>query len=415
MTSNETARKIGLIGWNLQIIEAADKLKKPFIVVSLNSLKYFADKHNIPFIEWEFDRNLTHEEIYEKSDILFQKLKEENVDIAIPVLEETVEWAGAINSRINDDPDIFAQSILFRDKGRMKRKALLGGLRIGVFEEARDKDDIKGFLKKINQVSLKDNRKKTYPIHIKPFDKAGAAGHRVANDENDLEKIIDTINFPCLLETHLDGVEFSCEVFIFNKKIMFLNITEYLKLGYSSMVPPSAWLEEYREKIRYAVNQLIMSFDIEYGFIHPEFFVSDEGVFYFGEVAYRIPGGHIFDLIQKTYNFNPYEAFVLCNDPNESEEKVKAIFTDEKKTNGHAGSLMVYPRVKRIKDVNIPAELQNHQCFDKHTLFERIETKINVDDNEGYGNHYGTIFFHGNDSEQIKQPLLQYIDYDFYT
>lgn len=414
MHIKNSAEKIAIMGWNLQIIEAADKLKKPFVVVSLSTFQDYADKHGIPFVAWDFPKNLTYNEIYLQSESLYQKLKELNVNIAVPVLEETVEWSGAVNSYLKEDVDFFTQSLLFRDKGRMKRKALLGGLRVGVFEEAKTKDDITNFFKRVSEVSFKKSNRKIHPVHIKPFNLAGAAGHRIAHAEEDIEKISEQIKFPCLMETHLDGIEFSCEVFVFNKKIMFLNITEYVKLGYSSLVPPSPWLEEHRESIRKAVNQLIDAFEIEYGFIHPEFFVSDDGIFYFGEVAYRIPGGHIFDLIQKTYNFSPYEAYVLCNDPSESEDRIKNIFTDEKKTNGHAGSLMVYPRVKCIKDVNIPTELQELSCFDKHTLFEKIETKINVDDNEGYGNHYGTVFFHGKNSEEIKQPLLQYIEHDFY-
>ncbi|KKB44038.1 hypothetical protein QY96_00230 [Bacillus thermotolerans] len=33
-------------------------------------------------------------------------------------------------------------------------------------------------------------------------------------------------DFPCLMESHLDGQEFSCEAFIHNGKVKFLNITE---------------------------------------------------------------------------------------------------------------------------------------------------------------------------------------------
>ena len=46
----------------------------------------------------------------------------------------------------------------------------------------------------------------------------------------DVEEIRDD-EFPCLLETHLHGQEFSCEVFVHNGKVRFMNITEYVHLG----------------------------------------------------------------------------------------------------------------------------------------------------------------------------------------
>lgn len=48
------------------------------------------------------------------------------VDVAIPLFEETVEWAGAINSMLMDNPTLYGQSLLLRDKALMKRRAQLG-------------------------------------------------------------------------------------------------------------------------------------------------------------------------------------------------------------------------------------------------------------------------------------------------
>jgi hypothetical protein len=68
-----------------------------------------------------------------------QTLQEMGVDVAIPLFEETVEWAGAINSVLLDNPRLFGQAMLLRDKALMKRRAQLGGIRVGIFEEAHDR------------------------------------------------------------------------------------------------------------------------------------------------------------------------------------------------------------------------------------------------------------------------------------
>ena len=60
---------------------------------------------------------------------------------------------------------------------------------------------------------------------------------------------VDTIpdeEFPVLMESHLDGWEFAVEAWIHNGKIRFLNISEYVTLGYSVFVPATPELENYR-------------------------------------------------------------------------------------------------------------------------------------------------------------------------
>ena len=51
------------------------------------------------------------------------------VDVSVPLYEETVEWAGAINSVLLDNPRLLGQAMLMRDKSLMKRRAQLGGIR----------------------------------------------------------------------------------------------------------------------------------------------------------------------------------------------------------------------------------------------------------------------------------------------
>ena len=63
-----------------------------------------------------------------------------------------------------------------------------------------------------------------------------------------------------------------------------------------------------------------------------------------GEVASRIPGGHIFELIEKAYGFDPIQGLILCNDPNATEEEIEAFFPYEVvDAQGYAGCFGVYP------------------------------------------------------------------------
>ncbi|MFZ0368067.1 MAG: ATP-grasp domain-containing protein [Halobacillus sp.] len=395
-----------LIGWSVQAIEAAAKMNRPFIVVGPPDFESYAEKHEIPFVGWDFNK------INESSDHLYMQLKEMGAEVAVPLYEECVEWSGALNARFREDPRVFNRSLLLRDKGMMKRKAQISGIKVGVFEEARSKDDVERFLKRVNEALLKLDGDHLDPIHVKPLDKAGSVGHLAINTAEGIEQIQDT-DFPLLMESHLDGQEFSCEAFVHKGKVRFLNVTEYIRLGYSNFVPASPLLEEKRPLIERAVQQLVDAFEIEYGVIHPEYFLTPDGTLHFGEVAARVPGGHIFELIERAYGFSAYEAQILCSDPNTTEEELEQFFPDPYQYEAYAGCLMVHPNTDYVKDLEIPEELEHHAYFEKHDMFTPPQGK--VAERVGFGNHYGTIFFYGKDSEEMTNLLQRYEKYDFYV
>lgn len=399
-------RVTALLGWSLHAIEAIDKMNRPFVVVGPPEFQSFADSHGIQLVPWVFDQ------LEERSDELYEILKGLHTKVAVPIYEETVEWAGALNAKFRNNPRIFQKSLLLRDKGLMKRKAQMAGIRVGVFAEAENKHDIYRFIDRVNEALIKLDGDPNDPIHVKPFNKAGTVGHRMIRDRKEIEEICDS-EFPLLMESHLDGQEFSCEAFIHNGKVRFLNITEYVKLGHSNFVPASPSLEEWRPQIKEQIEKLVEAFEVDYGLIHPEYFIAPDGTLNFGEVAARVPGGHIFELIEKAYGFSAFQAQILCSDPDTTEKELEAFFPEEvTSSKSYAGSLMVYPNVKRIEKLNIPEELKNHPYFERHDMFIPVTSK--VADRVGFGNHYGTIFFSGDDSEVMRTLMKKYEKYDFY-
>ncbi|HBM24382.1 MAG TPA: carboxylate--amine ligase, partial [Alcanivorax sp.] len=321
MTAKKDPQKgyVALLGWSLNAIEALEKFDRRFVVVAPDWARAFAEEHDIPFMSWDFER------LNDRSMEIAEKLQAEGVDVAIPLFEETVEWSGAINSVLMDNPRLYGQSVLFRDKALMKRRAQLGGIRVGIFEEAHDREDVIRFLKRVNQTLLKLDGDPNDPIHLKAFDKAGCLGHRVIRTPDEVDTIPDE-EFPVLMESHLDGWEFAVEAWIHDGKIRFLNISEYVTLGYSVFVPATPDLESWRPRIEQEIEKLIKTFDLKSGFIHPEYFVTSDGTMYFGEVAYRPPGFKVFELLEKVYGFNAYQAMVLVFDPKTTEQEIVDFF-----------------------------------------------------------------------------------------
>ena len=398
---------VALLGWSLSAIEAVDKFDRRYVVVAPPWAEDYCKEHNIPYIPWDFER------LNDRSLEIAQTLKDEGVDVAIPLFEETVEWAGAINSVVMDNPRLYGQAALMRDKALMKRRAQLGGIRVGIFEEAHDKDDVVRFLKRVNQTLLKLEGDPDDPIHLKAFDKAGCLGHRMIRTPEEVDAIPEE-EFPLLMESHLDGWEFAVEAWIHNGKIKFLNISEYVTLGYSVFVPATPELESWRNLITKEIEKLIKAFDIQFGFIHPEYFVTSDGTMYFGEVAYRPPGFKVFELLERAYGFNAYQALVMAFDPKTTEAEIDAYFPKEVEgAKGYAGCFGVYPRRRVVSKLEMPEETENHPYFEWHELTAPVEETVTK--RTAFGTHWGLLYFFGDNPHKLRDLLKHQEDLDFYV
>ncbi len=398
---------VAILGWHLGAIDAVDRFDRRYVIVAPDWAEPYASANDIPFVPWNFER------LNDRSMEIAETLRDMGVDVAIPLFEETVEWAGAINAVLMKNPRLHGQALLFRDKSLMKRRAQLGGIRVGIFEEAHDKADVERFLRRVNQSLLKLEGDPNDPIHMKAFDKAGCLGHRVIRTVDDVANISDE-EFPSLLESHLDGWEFAVEAWVHDGKIRFLNISEYVTLGYSVFVPATPELEKYRPAITREIEKLIDTFDIDFGFIHPEYFVTNDDVMYFGEVAYRPPGFNVFELLERVYGFNAYQALVLMFDPKTTEAEIEAFFPKEVvDADGHAGVFGVYPRRRVVTALSIPEETERDEYFEFHELSAPMQEKVMK--RTAFGTHWGLIYFHGDDPHRMRDLLKAQEELDFYV
>jgi len=404
------AKCFALMGWSLPVIESVQKAALPYVVVSFPDFENYAKEHNIPFVGFKLDRFGSNT----NSIGLAEKLKPYNVDVAVPLYEETVEWAGALNSLYRNDPRVLNRAFLFRNKAIMKRKALLGGLRVGLFEEVYNHQMIHKFLDRLNEAELQLPGEDDAWMHVKPLDAAGTVGHRFIKSREQINEKVQLGDFPCLVESHLTGQEFSCEAFIHRGKIRFLNITEYVKLGYSNFIPAGPILEDKRQAIHDEIQKLVDVFGIEFGMIHPEFFLTPKGL-NFGEVACRIPGGHILELCGQAYDFDALLAFVVSHDPDMSDEELDKYFPPrDYKPEKHFGNVMVFPKPGQITRLEIPEELLEEPYYLDNNLVEPLGPQ-KITDRSGFGNHFGTVNFAGEDHDRMRQLLKHYEDVPFYV
>ena len=407
-TQNATRpSKLCLLGYVVESIEAAQRLGYDFVCVVPEGYDTLLEKDGIEAIAWDFGR------IDEGSGRLGDKLLELEVDFVVPLYEETVEWAGALNARVQDDPRYFNRGFVLRNKAAMKRKAQMAGIRVGVFEEVDSHAAVRRFFKRVNEALGTMEGETPYPIHLKPTDAAGSVGHYFLRNLDQVDELPSEA-FPSMVESHLDGQEFSCEAFVHNGEIRFLNINQYIHLGYSQVLPPTPDLETHRPQIHAEVERLIATFGVTHGVLHPEYFLDRQGNLNFGEVANRIPGGHIFDLIQRAYGFDPFAGQILCSDPQVEKAELEDFFPDAVEgKRGHAGNLLVYPKRDVVTELDVPDELTSDPYFVGHNLFEPVNPKVMA--RSGFGDHYGKIDFFGEDGSRVEELLRKWEEYDFYV
>ena len=398
--------KVAILGWSLFSIEAMQRFNREFVIVGDPSFEQYARDNRIPFVGWdmsELDRA--------SAEKLADRLRSEGVGVAVPLYERLVEWMGVVNGVLMDEPKLYEWSMLFRNKATMKRRAHLADIPVGVFRDARQRTSVVQFLADVNAALIDVSR----PVHVKAFDEAGCKGHFVVREPRDAEALPDEA-FPCLVESDLEGTEVACEVFIHDGEIVFMNISEYIHLGHSVMMPPSPDIESWREELREMNQQLVDAFDIRHGFIHPEWFIGSDGSIHFGEVAYRVPGGNAFELIERAYGFSAYQGQVLCMDPRASMEEVQAFFPDEVgDAAGHAACLLAYPRVPVIRGVQVPDELVRDPAFVGHDIVLPAVREVEQREHFVNGTHYGNIYLFHEDPEHIRELCLRYEDFDFYV
>lgn len=111
-------------------------------------------------------------------------------------------------------------------------------------------------------------------------------------------------------EGFVTGREASVESFVVDGEPRFVNVTEYLEPRWANLVParlpPGA-----RAAIERLNRRALRALGVERGMTHLEVFLTRRGPV-FGELAARPPGGHLLELMELAYGFDPWAAWLAA-------------------------------------------------------------------------------------------------------
>ncbi len=155
------------------------------------------------------------------------------------------------------------------------------------------------------------------PVVIKPLSSTGSAGVELVADPLALSATLRAraADGRVLLEHAVTGQEYSWEGLLRRGEIVFSNFTEKETTGPPQFVEIAhrcgyAFTDDkVAERVDAMVAGVVAALGMRTGVMHLEFRLTGDGPVIM-EVAVRTPGDFVFDLLARTYQFNPYAAVV---------------------------------------------------------------------------------------------------------
>ena len=168
----------------------------------------------------------------------------------------------------------------------------------------------------------------TYPIILKPTDRAGSIGIGIATNKHDLKNKYDyalemSYKKNVIIEDYIsDGTKFDVTYAICNGKIQLLTTCDtinakengFTKVVQSGWLYPSKYEDIYLSNIDSAMKKMIRNMRINNGIIWFSGFtriIQDKIHFSFFEAGFRLGGEHMYQYVYQRDRFNPLDILIL--------------------------------------------------------------------------------------------------------
>ena len=198
----------------------------------------------------------------------------------------------------------------FRDKFRMAEAAKAAGIVLPEFVPLINTDDVGAFMERVPP-----------PWIMKPRSDVSAIGIRKVNDAAEVWNLIGEMNERenlrerasyYLLAQFIAGEVFHVDSLVNNGRVLFAGANRYgrppleVAHGGGAYISRTVAHGSENEKKLFAINRkLVKALNLERGTAHAEFIKSDaDGRFYFLEIAARVGGAYIADVLEAASGLN---------------------------------------------------------------------------------------------------------------
>jgi len=198
------------------------------------------------------------------------------------------------------------QTLLFRDKGRMKQRLDEAGIRTPRHVRASGAGEIRAGAERIG-----------FPLIVKPIAGAGSADTYRVDDEQELTGILDAIQHvpEVSVEEFISGEEYTFDTICVDGQPVYHNVAWYRPpplIGRSIewMSPQTVTLRDpdvARLECGVTMGRRVLeALEFRTGFTHMEWFLTPAGEAVFGEIGARAPGARSVDLMNFASDIDTY-------------------------------------------------------------------------------------------------------------
>jgi biotin carboxylase len=376
---NEFFEECSKAGWKVTLVTRENLIDKPWVWTSLNAVKIVPN----PATTEEYVRAVVN--IAGSQPVTCVVGIDEFDVLNAAKTREYLQIEGMSNSYL----------LRFRDKLKMRNVAVSTEIACPEFTGVFNSDEINHFLEKIPP-----------PWIIKPRTEVNAFGIRKCETKEQVWQILNELDArntwrdhpsQFLIERFVEGKVFHVDSVVKNGKIAACGVSAYgtspLKVSHHGGVFTTGVLP-YKSKVRRELERLnkklLKGFEYERGVSHAEFLQSEQdGKFYLLEVAARVGGAHIADVLEAASGFNLWREWAKLEiETEENPYKLPklrqdyagialALAREEKPDTSHYTDKEIVFRVTKPKHVGLIFRSDKYETV--KALLDRYTQKISND------------------------------------
>lgn len=230
--------------------------------------------------------------------------RERKIDLIIPLDEYDVEMAAILREHLRISGMGLSQTKIFRDKLAMRIATRDAGINVPPFSKVINYDELREYINRVPP-----------PWVLKPRLEAGAMGIKKINNQDELwywlNELGDQQSFR-VLEQYIPGAVYHVDSIIDGDKVIFASVQKYgqppMNVAHDGGVFITQTLgatDPDSKKLLPLNKKVIKALGLKHGVTHAEYIKGHaDGEFYFLEIAARVGGAHISDLVEAATNVN---------------------------------------------------------------------------------------------------------------
>jgi biotin carboxylase len=294
----------------------------------------------------------------------------------------------------------------FRDKFRMARAARAGGILLPDFVPLINGDEVRDFMERVPPPWIIKPRSDVSAIGIRKVEEP-AEVWRITGELNDRENLRERSSY-YLLAQFVAGEVFHVDSIVSGGRVVFAGANRYgrppleVAHGGGAYVSRTVAHGSENEKKLLAINRkLVKALQLERGAAHAEFIKSDaDGEFYFLEMAARVGGAYIADVLEAASGLNLWREWAQMEVAGDRKQEQEAGAGEKPDRKGASDGNKLKPPRNEYAGIVLSLSKQEHpdtSAYDDPEIVYRVKKK-----------HHAGLIVRSKKLERVEELLTQY-------